>query len=152
MIPSAFHQVDKIPLTVNGKVDRKTLETYGTKAGPLGTGVEYVAPRNSFEQDIARIWREELNLERISIYDNFFELGGNSLNIIKISNKLKAVTSKTISVMTMFRYPTIHALSQFVSREDTGNTAVSFSDERIEESVQMMENTALMFMEEEDEE
>ncbi len=145
MLPSHFVQVKKIPLTPNGKVDRKILETYGTE---LGSGVEYVAPRNSFEEEITDIWKEELNVDKIGIYDNFFELGGNSMNIVKVSNRLKEITDKTISVMTMFRYPTVHLLSQYVSQENIENT---FSDNKIEESVQMMEDTALMFLEEDDE-
>lgn len=70
------------------------------------------------------------------------------MNIVKVSNRLKEITGKTISVMTMFRYPTVHLLSQYVSQENIENT---FSNNKIEESVQMMEDTALMFLEEDDE-
>jgi amino acid adenylation domain-containing protein len=145
MIPSHFVQLEKIPLTSNGKVDRKILDTYEVR---IEDRIEYVAPRNSFEKEIAAIWKEELNVEVIGIYDNFFELGGNSLNIIRINNKLKDIYGKAISVLTIFRYPTIHSLSQYMDQE---NTETRFSDESIKESVQMMVDTALLLMEEDDE-
>jgi tyrocidine synthetase III len=145
MIPSHFARIDEIPLTPNGKIDRKTLGTYDTE---VGTGVEYVAPRNSFEEQISEIWKEELNVNKIGIHDNFFELGGNSMHIVKLSNRLKDLFGENISVMTLFRYPTIHKLSQFLDQE---KMETSFSDERIEESVQMMEESMFMFMGDQDE-
>jgi len=135
MIPSYFVPVDKIPLTPNGKVDRKALESPGVR---LDTGVEFAAPRNNLEETIANVWEEVLNLDKIGINDNFFELGGNSLSIIKVRNKLKEVTGMAISAVAMFRYHSILLLSQYLSQEETKN---SFQDVEIEEDVQMMENT-----------
>ena len=73
MIPSYFVQIDKIPLTPNGKIDRKALPEPEVKSGK-----EYVAPRDVIEEKLAGIWSEVLNVEQssIGIDDNFFELGG----------------------------------------------------------------------------
>ncbi|MED2795982.1 non-ribosomal peptide synthetase, partial [Bacillus wiedmannii] len=77
MIPSYFIQLDKFPLNTNGKIDRKVLPTPDWSS--MGH-VEYVAPRNEIEEQLAHIWQEILSLNReIGIHENFFELGGHSL-------------------------------------------------------------------------
>src|SRR6185312_12162553 len=74
MIPGAFVQLQQLPLTVNGKVDRR-----GLPAPEERGQAEYVAPRTATEQVLAEVWAEVLHLERVGIHDNFFELGGHSL-------------------------------------------------------------------------
>ena len=75
MIPSYFVQMERMPLTSNGKIDRKALPA---PEGRLQTGGELVAPRTSQEAELADIWQEVLKLERVGVKDNFFELGGHS--------------------------------------------------------------------------
>jgi amino acid adenylation domain-containing protein len=84
MVPSYFIQVDQVPVTPNGKIDRKALDAYGTK---LGTGIEYEAPRSEREKQLAELWKEVLQVEKVGIHDNFFDLGGNSFFIIKLNSK-----------------------------------------------------------------
>jgi amino acid adenylation domain-containing protein len=122
MIPAYFVQIGEIPLTTNGKVDRKALEAYNTN---LGTAAEYVAPTNKMESIVADIWKEVLKLEKVSVNDLFFELGGNSLNIIQASGKLKETLGVDISVVTLFEYPTVRAISEYLSSE---KDAVSISE------------------------
>jgi non-ribosomal peptide synthase protein (TIGR01720 family) len=82
MVPNAFVLLDALPLTSNGKVDRKTLPAPDTTRPELaGT---YVAPRTSVEELLAGIWTEVLGLEKVGIHDNFFELGGDSILSIQI--------------------------------------------------------------------
>jgi len=135
MIPSYYIPVEKIPLTPNGKVDRKALESLSVS---MDTGTNFIAPRNPIEETIANVWIEILNVEKIGIHDNFFELGGNSLTLIKVRNKLKTITGTNIPAAAMFRFHTIHLLSQYLGQEVTKS---DFFYAEIEDDVQMMENT-----------
>jgi thioesterase domain-containing protein len=77
MIPAAFVLLDALPLSANGKVDRRALTTQrGTQ---LGATPPFVAPRDAMEETLAGIWRDLLRVDRIGAYDDFFELGGHSL-------------------------------------------------------------------------
>jgi acyl carrier protein len=114
MVPERFILVKNIPLTSNGKVDRKALahmEITGT-----GTGKDYVSPGDEVEYQIARVWEEVLELDRVGRNDNFFELGGNSLDIIRIVEKLKPLLGIDIAVTTLFEYPTLGVFSEFLKK------------------------------------
>ncbi|MCX6578643.1 MAG: amino acid adenylation domain-containing protein, partial [Candidatus Aminicenantes bacterium] len=88
MIPSHFVKIEKIPLTANGKIDRKALE----KSGEIqDTGALYAPPTTEMEKKMAGIWAELLKLAKVSINDNFFELGGNSLTTLAMTSKLKEI-------------------------------------------------------------
>jgi acyl carrier protein len=119
MSPTYLMRVDRIPLTSNGKVDRKSLpEPYEN----ISTGVQYVEPRNDVERIIVDIWKEILKVEKVSIHDNFFELGGNSIKIMHVIGKLKESFQRDFQVLTMFRYTTIESFARYItqgeSRED----------------------------------
>ena len=114
MIPARFIQVDRIPLTANGKIDKSALALLGTR---LGTGAEYVAPQSEVENKIAGIWKNLLELDQIGINDNFFELGGNSLKILRVRAELKEVFGGDFPLVNLFRYPTIHLLSLYIKQE-----------------------------------
>ncbi|MCP4158150.1 MAG: SDR family NAD(P)-dependent oxidoreductase, partial [bacterium] len=114
MIPSTFVKVEAIPLTPNGKVDKKALALEAKKSGTLGTGNKYSAPRNQVEKIISRQWKEILKQDQVGIDDNFFDAGGNSLNLIQLNTKLKKVFSKEIPVTAMLKYPTIRTLARSI--------------------------------------
>ena len=82
MLPSYFVQLPEIPLTPNGKVDKKSLPSPNGLG--LSTGVEYVAPRNEIEEKLVAIWEEVLNKEKVGVKDDFFELGGHSLKAMRL--------------------------------------------------------------------
>ncbi len=113
MIPSYFIRVEKIPLTPNGKIDRKALESYDIDTK---TKKEYAAPRNEIEQIIARIWAEVLKLEKVDIDENFFDLGGDSLDIIRINTKIKKAFNEEDTVIQMLRYPTVRSFAEYLNR------------------------------------
>jgi acyl-coenzyme A synthetase/AMP-(fatty) acid ligase len=142
MVPGHFVNIEKIPLTANGKVDRKALERYGTK---LDTGVEYAAPRNKLEKIVADTWKKVLKLEKVSIHDNFFDLGGNSLSIIRINHQLNEVLEKELSIVAMFEYPTIESLSVYLTqtetRENSKEKEIEQFDELNDDAFNMMEQT-----------
>ncbi len=85
MIPAGFCLLESLPLTVNGKVDRKALSELGQMCANRER--EYVAPRNQVERTLAGIWAEVLGLVRVGINDNFFELGGDSILSIRVVAK-----------------------------------------------------------------
>ncbi|MGD2086560.1 MAG: AMP-binding protein [Candidatus Aminicenantes bacterium] len=122
MIPSHFIRLDRIPLNPNGKVDRNALPDYDEYAPVLDT--VYVSPESDLEKTIADTWKEMLQVDRVGIYDNFFEIGGHSLNIIQVNSKLNRLLETNIPVVMMFRYPTIHALTEYLNQgsgdEETG--------------------------------
>jgi acyl carrier protein len=145
MLPSYFVTLDALPLTPNGKVDRKALPE------PNQTRPEveaYVAPRNEVEQLISTVWQEVLHLEKISIHDNFFELGGHSLLIIQVHSKLHSKLSekinRDISVVDLFKYPTISALAQYLSQEyDVEKLTLQKIDDRASKQIKALKRLPL---------
>jgi acyl carrier protein len=123
MIPSHFVQVEKIPLTTNGKVDAKSLDLLGKK---LETGTAYAAPQNEIERKISDTWKQVLDRDTVGIHDNYFELGGTSLDILKINAQLKKTFQMDIPVVTMFTYPTVHSFAGFI---------INSQQEKVEEIV-----------------
>jgi amino acid adenylation domain-containing protein len=113
MVPSALVTLDELPLTVNGKVDRKALPVPESLRPELE--VVYVSPQTELEQIIAVIWQEVLQLEKVGIYDNFFDLGGHSLLISQVHSRLQARLEQNISMVEMFKYPTIESLAKYLS-------------------------------------
>jgi tyrocidine synthetase-3 len=118
MIPSYFIPVEKIPLTANGKVDRKSLPSIDGIRLPMHRKEDYAAPGTDLEKLIANVWKEVLKLEQIGIGDNFFDIGGNSLNILQVNQKLNEILEKTLPAMSMFRFSTIHSLAQFLEQQE----------------------------------
>ncbi|MCP5105000.1 MAG: amino acid adenylation domain-containing protein [bacterium] len=111
MIPTYFVQLPEIPLTPNGKVDKKALPQPGKDAD---TGEEYVAPRNEIEARLAKIWQELLGVEKVGINDSYFSRGGDSIKAIQIASRLQELNLK-LEVRYLFQYPTIKGLSAYIS-------------------------------------
>jgi len=109
MVPSGFVKLDAMPLTTNGKVDRKAL--LGSEGAEFEPEREYVAPRTSVEKILAGIWSEVLGVKKVGIYDNFFELGGHSLLIMRLATQIQHVFSIEIPLRIIFELPTICSLA-----------------------------------------
>ncbi|WP_338552864.1 amino acid adenylation domain-containing protein [Paenibacillus sp. KS-LC4] len=109
MIPSYFVQLEKMPLTANGKTDRKALPA---PEGSVNTGAEYIAPRTALEEQLVRIWQEVLGTERIGVKDNFFDLGGHSLRATALASKLHEEMNINLSLRDVFRLPTIEEMAR----------------------------------------
>ncbi len=116
MIPNYFVPLERIPLTPNGKVDKKTLPE--PRQTPIREGQTYVAPKTGMEKLIAEIWKEILHLDMVGTQDNFFDVGGSSLDIILVGSKLKDVLKKEIPVVNLFSYPTISTLANHLILEE----------------------------------
>jgi len=113
MIPSAFVMLDALPLTPNGKVDRQALP-YPEVRPELAAA--YVTPQTEVEQNIAAVWQEVLNVEKLGIHDNFFDLGAHSIHIGQVNGKLRELLSRDLSMIEMFKYPTISSLAQYLNQ------------------------------------
>ncbi|SFJ94470.1 non-ribosomal peptide synthetase, partial [Thermoflavimicrobium dichotomicum] len=107
MMPATFIQLEQMPLTSNGKIDRKSLPEPDQS---LHTGTNYEGPRNQVEQQMVEIWQELLGVEPIGIQDNYFDLGGDSIKAIRLISRLKNL-GLNIQIGDLYRYPTIGELS-----------------------------------------
>jgi acyl carrier protein len=136
MIPSYFISLEKIPLTPNGKINRSALPGPDQSRPQLST--TYTEPKTDEEKIVAQFWKEVLKVDNVGIYDNFFDLGGNSMKLIQLSSKLKETLEKDIPVITIFRYPTIDSLLQYMGQ---GNAVSSMTDGQIDEAVGDLQET-----------
>ena len=105
MVPTAFVMIERIPMTPNGKVDRKMLPA--PEGTSIQTGGVYVAPRSGQEETLARIWSEVLGVERVGIHDNFFEIGGHSMLAVLLVSLIEKRFNKRLPVISLFQGPTI---------------------------------------------
>jgi len=112
MIPSYFIFIDKVPLTPNGKVDRRALP------GPeiLESGAEYIAPKNEIEIKLTEIWGDVLNIpkEKIGINVNFFDIGGYSLKATTLLSKIHKEFNVKVQLAAFFQTPTIRSLAEYI--------------------------------------
>ena len=126
MVPASFAMVESLPLTANGKVDFAALPPPS-----LREQQEYAPPRNELELKIAAIWQEELKIPKVGIDENFFDLGGNSLTLVRIHSRLCEGGAETkVSVIDLFRNPTIRALAQFLRTNQQPSSVVGQAQEQ----------------------
>ncbi|SFE91436.1 amino acid adenylation domain-containing protein [Chitinophaga sp. CF118] len=114
MIPVLLIELAQLPLTVNGKVDKKKLPLPETDTLLIN---EYVAPRNQTEQSLALILQRILKIERIGVYDNFFELGVHSLMVIRLIAAIREEMAVELTVKSLFTYVTIASLAEYIVQE-----------------------------------
>jgi acyl carrier protein len=109
MVPSTFVQLDRMPLTPNGKINRQDLpEPTRAREG------NYVAPRTAVEEMLCGIWSEVLKLPEVGIYDEFFDLGGHSLLGTQVVTRVQEDFGVEISLRTFFDSRTVAQLSEVV--------------------------------------
>ncbi|MFP2913628.1 phosphopantetheine-binding protein, partial [Pyxidicoccus sp. 3LFB2] len=110
MVPSAFVTLEALPLTSNGKVDRKALPAPDASA-VASTASRYEAPRTPTEQRLAALWAEVLGVERVGLHDDFFELGGHSLLATQVASRVREAFEVELPLRTLFEAPTLGALA-----------------------------------------
>lgn len=114
MLPSNFKYLDEMPLTKNGKIDKKTLRSFNTEQLELETA--YVRPRNEIDELIESVWKEVLRLKKIGINDNFIALGGHSLAAIRVTSRLNEELDMEIPINKVFNLPTIKEYSDYLEQ------------------------------------
>ncbi|SHG21512.1 amino acid adenylation domain-containing protein [Flavobacterium segetis] len=115
MVPHEFHILDKMPTTLNDKIDRKKLLDYKSV---LKIEENFTAPRSSEEKLVAEIWQESLKKERIDIFSNFFEMGGHSIMAVNVMMKIEKKTGIRIPLSTLFQYSTIEKFAKLLIKDN----------------------------------
>jgi amino acid adenylation domain-containing protein len=113
MVPSAFVVLDHLPLSTNGKIDRKSLPAPEWKT----TERVFQAAVDEIEQKIAKIWEHTLGVQPIGVTDNFFDLGGHSLLAVKVFAQFEKVFERKLPLATLFKAPTIRQLAEIIRGE-----------------------------------
>jgi len=123
MVPSVFIGLDQIPLTTNGKIDRKRLPVPPRDSFTADSAL-YVAPGDAIEEQLAAIFGEVLGVDRVGVHSDFFELGGDSLLAVQTLLRVKAAFATSVSVRSFFAAPTVAQLARQVEAQ-RGSTGVS---------------------------
>ena len=128
MVPSAFVRLEKFPLTPNAKLDRNALPQPEGKRPLLAQ--EFIAPQTAAEKQLATLWCELLQLEKVGIDDSFFDLGGNSLAAVRMASQYHARFAREIPPVKVFQYPTIAKLAEFLEVNETKSDVFAEAESR----------------------
>ena len=119
MVPSALVTLDKMPLTANGKINRKALPLPECERSTQ----DYVPPRTPFERTLAEIWSEVLGVEAIGVHDDFFEQGGHSLIATRLVSQMRRSFDVEIPIRAVFEKRTIENLAFYIAELQAGEAA-----------------------------
>ncbi|HYG12244.1 MAG TPA: non-ribosomal peptide synthetase, partial [Pyrinomonadaceae bacterium] len=143
MVPSLFVTMEKLPLTPNGKVNRATLPMPEKMRPALDE--EFVAPRNPIEKQVAEIWCEVLDIDRVGVNDNFFKLGGHSLMATKVATRVREAFRLELSLGRIFEAPTVAELAAII--EEVQSRPRNISDAEIERMPRLDEDLSKVLAE-----
>ena len=107
MVPAAFVLLDRLPLTVNGKLDRAALPAPSRQR----SDTPFRPPSSALEASVAQVWAAVLGVERVGADDNFFDLGGHSLLLLQVQGELREVLGQEVPVVELFQNPTVRSLA-----------------------------------------
>lgn len=129
MLPAAFVWLAALPLTANGKINRRLLPPPEGERPELET--QYVPPQTELEQQLAAIVQNILHVEKVGLHDNFFDLGGHSLLLAQLHHEIRTSLGLHIPLLDLFRYPTLRALAQHLGQaQPVPDTALDQISER----------------------
>ncbi|BAZ11503.1 amino acid adenylation domain protein [Calothrix sp. NIES-4071] len=111
MVPSVFVQLETLPITPNGKLDRRALPEPDGSNLHLETNSTHVLPRHPVEELLVGIWQQVLGVPQVGIYDNFFELGGHSLLATQVVSRVRKTFEIDLPLQRLFESPTVAALA-----------------------------------------
>ncbi len=119
MVPSAFVEMKALPLSPNGKINRRLLPAPDWAAAESGDVVE---PRNELEATLVRVWQSVLHVPNLGVRDNFFDLGGHSLMAARVLSEVEKITGKELPLSALFRGATVESLAQLITQsQDTSD-------------------------------
>ncbi|MGB7599844.1 MAG: amino acid adenylation domain-containing protein, partial [Candidatus Sulfotelmatobacter sp.] len=119
MVPSAFVEMTALPLSPNGKINRRLLPAPDWAAAESGDVIE---PRNELEATLVKVWQSVLHVQNIGIRDNFFDLGGHSLMAARVLSEVEKITGKELPLSALFRGATVESLAQLITQmQDTSD-------------------------------
>ncbi|MCI5119714.1 MAG: amino acid adenylation domain-containing protein [Candidatus Electrothrix sp. AUS4] len=117
MVPSIFIQIKEMPLTLNGKIDRRALPEPAQKRAYLADN--FVPPETETEKNISQLWCEILKIDKVGTQDKFFDIGGNSLLSVRLIDLLEKQTGIALPIVKFYQYPTIETLANYIqSKKD----------------------------------
>jgi len=115
MVPTYYVSVKAIPLTSNGKIDRKSLPMPGESHRPQIEN--FIAASTDTEKNLAAVWQEVLNISRVGTDDNFFDMGGSSMLAIGVINKINTTTEGKVTIASLYQLPTIRQLAEKIDSD-----------------------------------
>jgi aspartate racemase len=137
MVPAAFVRLASLPLTANGKVDRRGLPEPGRAAIEAES-----LPRSAAEESIAQVWRSVLDLDAIDCDQNFFDLGGSSLLLIEAHAKLQKSLAAALPITTLFEHPTVRSLARALGGGASQEDSLRALRERVRDRRRLFEGPA----------
>jgi amino acid adenylation domain-containing protein len=114
MVPDNFIVIPAMPLTPNGKIDKKALAKHELSVAAADEADTYLAPRTANEKLVADIWVEYLGISQVGVHDNFFELGGHSLIAVQVMTRIEKETGKRLPLAALFEESTVEKLAQLL--------------------------------------
>ncbi|MCY8823359.1 non-ribosomal peptide synthetase [Bacillus atrophaeus] len=115
MVPSYFIKMEQMPITTNGKLDRKA---FPMPSGDIKTGSDYTTPQNQLQQQLADIWSDVLGVSQVGIHDDFFELGGHSLKANTLVIKISQLLGVEVPLKELFAAGNIDKLSDYIASKE----------------------------------
>ena len=115
MIPSAVIRLEALPLTANGKLDRRALPS--PERDDLESQKPYIAPRNEVESELIKIWEEVIGVTPIGVADNFFEVGGHSLSAIRLMARIETHFGRKLPLATLIQSGTVERMAELLGNE-----------------------------------
>ena len=110
LIPSEFRILESMPLTPNGKIDRRALASESLAVRPSSS--RFTPPRNPLEATMAEIWSRVLGVDKVGIFDSFFEMGANSLAAVRLLAQIRSTFNVDLPLQALFLEPTIAGLTE----------------------------------------
>ena len=114
MVPTLWLELDSLPLTSNGKIDKKALPDFDAEEQ---LKEKYIAPATEAEKILAGIWQDVLKMKNIGIDDNFFDIGGHSLLAVQIMTRIENKIGAKLQIAILFQYPTVRLLNAFIQKD-----------------------------------
>lgn len=127
MIPSHFISIKEFPLTINGKIDKKKL--LQNKLLTENYSRNYLAPRDEIETQLAALWEEVLEIEKIGVLDDFFKIGGHSLKATYLITRIKSEFNVKLDLISIFNNSTLEEMSAEIKKAQIVNAEVTISDD-----------------------
>ncbi|RFM33506.1 non-ribosomal peptide synthase/polyketide synthase [Chitinophaga silvisoli] len=131
MVPAYFVQLDKLPLTFNGKVDKKRLPDPDGMV--MDSGVQYIAPRTETEREMAALFESVLNRQEIGVKDDFFSLGGDSIKLLRLLSAIRKQLNVRLHIADVYKNSTVEAISLHIDQyadEIVRNTSTARENEQ----------------------
>jgi acyl carrier protein len=125
MVPSAFVFLDELPLTGNGKIDRKALLKLPPPNFASAAATHTAEPSSEMERIVARAWQQALGIPAVGLTDNFFDLGAHSLTVAEAHAKLQEALGREIALLDLFQFTTVSALAAHLDKQSGGAQAAA---------------------------